>query len=458
MGMIPGESLLNRRRFLQKNMVLGVGLLGLDVLAACGSSTPTTPGVATASVNTLPPSTNPGGVYIFNQVVKQFEDAYPNEKIVGKTDPYDPATFFTRVAAGQAEDATQTYFTEPPLMIAKHVVADITSLAKGWKYWSSYNAGIASIATDPATGKIYGVPQNGYALGLLYNRKLFSSAGLNPDKPPTTWEEFRSAAKALSSSSVAGYAEPSVSNQGGWRFTNWMYSAGGDMQSPDGKKAMFNSDKGIAVLELLKNMRFTDNALTKQQGFNQDTILPLLATGKVAMAIMAPDQLNALKSVYGADLNNFGLGAMPQNGGNAALTGGNIFVFNPRSSAATIKAAFDYVIYSNFDLKLLESSLAQQAAAGQVVGAPTSVTFTGEFQQQIQALNAKYATVPLQNYTTFINSKLVLRPEPRNQTQKMYAALDPVVQAVLSDANANPQTLLNQAAQQFQQILDQSAS
>ena len=448
---------LNRRRFLQGSAALGVGAMGLDLLAACGSPA-ATPGVATATVNTLPPNTNPGAQFVFKQVVKQFEQAYPNEKIVGKTDPYVPATFFAKVAARQAEDATQTFFTEPPLMISKHVVADITSLAKGWQYWSSYNTGIASIVTDPSTGKIYGVPQNGYALALLYNRKLFTAAGLNPDKPPATWDDFRSAAKALTSSSVAGYAEPSITNQGGWRFTNWMYSAGGDMQSADGTKATFNSDKGVAVLQLLKNMRFTDKSTTKQQGFVQDNILPLLASGKVAMAIMAPDQLNALKTVYGADLNDFGLGAMPQNGGNAALTGGNIFVFNPKSSQDVIKAAFDYVIYSNFDLNVLESSLAQQAAAGQVVGAPTSVLFTGAFQQQIQALNAKYATIPLQNYTSFINSTVALRPEPRNQTQKMYAALDPSVQAVLSDPKADPQALLNQAAQQFQQILDQSAS
>jgi len=109
-------------------------------------------------------------------------------------------------------------------------------------------------------------------------------------------------------------------------------------------------------------------------------------------------------------------------------------------------------------LGVLESSLAQQAANGQAVGAPTAVLFKGDFQQKISALNKKYATVPLQNYATFINSTLALRPEPHNQTQKMYAALDPVMQAVLTNASADPQTLLNQAAQQFQQVLDSSAS
>ena len=136
----------------------------------------------------------------------------------------------------------------------------------------------------------------------------------------------------------------------------------------------------------------------------------------------------------------------------------NIFIFNPKSPQDVIKAAFDYVIYSNFNLDVLESNLATQAASGQVVGAPNNVLFTGAFQQKINALTTKYANVPLQNYASFTSSTVALRPEPRKQTQKMYAALDPVMQAVLTNSSADPQTLLNQAAQQFQQILDQSTS
>jgi ABC-type glycerol-3-phosphate transport system substrate-binding protein len=454
----PASS-LNRRSFLQRSAALGGGALGLDLLAACGSpSTSSGPSVTTATVNTLPGDSNPAALYLFNQVITQFEKAHPGEKVVGKNDPYDPTTYLAKIAAGQAEDATDSYFTEPPLLIKKHAVADITNLAKGWEYFSSYNPGIASIITDPTTGKVYGIPQTGYALSLFYSRKLFKAAGLNPDKPPTTWEEFRGYAKQLTSSSVFGYAETSAQNQGGWHFTNWMYTAGGDMQSTDGSKALFNSAKGVSILQMLKEMRFTDQSITKQQLFTQDTTLQLLATGKVAMVVMAPSELGVLKTQYGANLDDFGIGPMPQSGGNSALTGGSVFVFNPKSSQAAIKAAFDYVIYSNFNLEVLEAQLANQSSSGQVVGAPTNVLFTGDFQQKIQALNTKYANVPLQNYTPFINSTLALRPEPRNETQKMYAALDPIVQAVLTNPSADPQSLLNQSAQQFQQILDQSAS
>ena len=450
-------SSFSRRSFLQRSAAVGVGTLGLEAfLAACGSTT-TTSGTVTAAVNSMPPSSNAGALYVFNQLVKQFEQAYPNEKIVGKNDPYDPTTYFVKLAAGQQENGIQSYFTEPPLLISKHAVADITSLAKGWQYFSDYVPSIASIVTD-LSGKIYGIPTNGYTLGIYYNRKMFQAVGLDPDKPPTTWADFRTYAKELTTSSVAGFAETSTSNQGGWHFTNWMYSAGGDMESADGKKAVFNSPQGASVLQLLKEMRFTDNSMTKEQLFTQAQTLQLLATNKVAMVVMAPDQLNTLQSQYGADLTQFGIGPMPQNGGNASLAGGNLWIFNPKSSPDVIKAAFDYVIYSNFNLSVVESSLAQQAASGQAVGAPTAVLFQGDFQQKLSALNAKYATVPLANYKTFIDSTLALRPEPHNQTQKMYAALDPVMQAILTNASADPQALLNQAAQQFQQVLDSSTS
>jgi len=459
MGTKPNfGSFFSRRSFLQRSAAVGVGALGLEsFLAACGSTTSATSGAVTATVNSLPPSSNAGALYVFNQLVKQFEQANPNEKIVGKNDPYDPTTYFAKLAAGQQEDGIQSYFTEPPLLISKHAVADITSLAKGWQYFSDYVPSIASIVTD-SSGKVYGIPVNGYVLGIYYNRKMFQAVGLDPDKPPTTWADFRSYAKELTTSSVAGFAETSTSNQGGWHFTNWMYTAGGDMESADGKKALFNSPQGVSVLQLLKEMRFTDNSMTKEQLFTQAQTLQLLATNKVAMVVMAPDQLNTLQSQYQANLTDFGIGPMPQNGGNAALTGGNVWVFNPKSPADVIKAAFDYVIYSNFNLGVVESSLAQQSANGQAVGAPTAVLFQGAFQQKLSALNTKYATVPLQNYATFINSTIALRPEPHNQTQKMYATLDPIMQAILTNASADPQTLLNQGAQQFQQVLDSSAS
>jgi multiple sugar transport system substrate-binding protein len=457
--LIGQASSLDRRKFLRYSASVGAGLMSLSVLAACGTTPP--PAAATggtASVNTLPAPNLPDSVKEFNTTVQAFQKAYPGEKIIGKNDPYDPTTYFARVAAGQAEDATESYFTEPPLLIEKHAVVDITSLANGWDHFKDIAPSIKSIITDPSTNKVYGIPVNGYALTLWYNRKMFTAAGLDPDKPPTTWDEFRQYAKQLTTPTVAGFAETSASNQGGWHFTNWMYTAGGDMESTDGTKATFNSDKGVSILQLLQDMRFKDLSMTKTQLYNQDNTLQLLASGKVAMVVMAPDSLTNFKYQLKANLDDFGIGGMPQNGGNASLTGGNVFVFNPKSAKNVVKAAFDYVLYSNFNLDVLETQYKGANTAQRIVGGPTNIVFVGDFQKQLTDLANKYKNVPVENYLPYINAGLNLRAEPRNQTQKMYGLIDSVMQAVLTNAKADPQKLLDDAAKQFQSVLDQSAS
>ena len=46
-------------------------------------------------------------------------------------------------------------------------------------------------------GEYYGVPCNMATLLLYYNKDLFAAAGLDPEAPPTTWDELESAALAL---------------------------------------------------------------------------------------------------------------------------------------------------------------------------------------------------------------------------------------------------------------------
>ncbi len=49
---------------------------------------------------------------------------------------------------------------------------------------------------------IYGVPLDVMNIQMLYNKKLFAKAGLNPEKPPLTWKDFLVAAKALNKANI----------------------------------------------------------------------------------------------------------------------------------------------------------------------------------------------------------------------------------------------------------------
>jgi ABC-type glycerol-3-phosphate transport system substrate-binding protein len=58
---------------------------------------------------------------------------------------------------------------------------------------------------------IYGVPLDGATIQMLYNKKLYRQAGLDPDRPPATWDDFMRHCRALKekgiSCFVSGFGE-----------------------------------------------------------------------------------------------------------------------------------------------------------------------------------------------------------------------------------------------------------
>lgn len=53
---------------------------------------------------------------------------------------------------------------------------------------------------------IYGVPLDVMNIQMLYNKKLFKKAGLDPERPPKTWDEFLEAGRKLKAAGIQGLA------------------------------------------------------------------------------------------------------------------------------------------------------------------------------------------------------------------------------------------------------------
>jgi phage gp29-like protein len=97
-------------------------------------------------------------------------------------------------------------------------------------------------------------------------------------------------------------------------------------------------------------------------------------------------------------------------------------------------------------------------ANNQPVGVPALPIFDKATYDESQTWIKDYINVPTAQMTSF-TSKIFdqqLVNEPVAHTQDLYAALDPVVQAVLTDKNANVDALLDAANKQVQTILDKS--
>ncbi len=68
----------------------------------------------------------------------------------------------------------------------------------------------------------YGVPVDVTTIPMIYNKKLFTKAGLDPNKPPATWDEFIDAGKKLKAMGVSGFVS-------GWQETWLIYSLATDL-------------------------------------------------------------------------------------------------------------------------------------------------------------------------------------------------------------------------------------
>jgi Bacterial extracellular solute-binding protein len=102
-----------------------------------------------------------------------------------------------------------------------------------------------------------------------HNRRLFEEAGLDPNAPPAVREEVREVAAQLTDASKgqAGFMQLSLDNGGGWMFTAYYYSFSDKdlVEEQDGQwVATFNDETGVAVLQMLKDMRFSDNSLPER--------------------------------------------------------------------------------------------------------------------------------------------------------------------------------------------------
>lgn len=93
-----------------------------------------------------------------------------------------------------------------------------------------------SLEAASYNGKVMGVPQDINHLFLIYNKALFTKAGLDPNKPPETWDELVACGQKIMAAGVAKYAlvwpgtPPRIA--GLWSL-GWVYSAGGELVSED---------------------------------------------------------------------------------------------------------------------------------------------------------------------------------------------------------------------------------
>jgi len=242
--------------------LVAAGVAGLLALTGCaGTSGSTAAPTASASA---PASAAPAEITIwhywdgtnadtFDAMVADYQKSHPQVKITTSMVPN--ADFLTKLRA------SATSKTLPDIAIGDLVwvpqinqigtLADLKSLMPA-EVVSDINPALTTFGT--IGGKQVSVPVSANNLAYMYNKTLFKEAGLDPEKPPTTWEELMADAKqVLAKTGKPGYDLYTQAGDSGegltWNFQVNLWQAGGEFLKADNSAAAFNTPQGKKALQ-----------------------------------------------------------------------------------------------------------------------------------------------------------------------------------------------------------------
>jgi len=330
----------------------------------------------------------------------------------------------TALATRTTPDIARVDLAFVPKLAKKGALAELDTLSGADSLIQNIvPAALQSVMID---GKMYGVPDQVTCLALFYNKDLFRSAGLDPDKPPKTWDEFLAYAKRLTNEKegIFGFAM----NNTLWWTLPFFYTFGADFIKDS--KCALNTPEAIEAMKFKVSLYQTEKveagawkagAVDPDMGFQ---------SGKYAMVLNGPWKIKTLTDMK----INFGVGLIPSGKAqtSTAIGGTDMVIFR---NSKFIAEAFKFLCW----LTSKDNQVIWSDRLGQIpvhLGATPSVDtlkhpYLGVFIKQLETAHAR---PPLVNYSDIENA---VNPE-------MELALNgkKTVEQALNDACAKMDALL----------------
>jgi len=194
---------------------------------------------------------------LYEILAKRFHEIHPNITIEFQDVPFEEMhdKLLTQIAGNNPPDAA--YVDSPTVgefaqrnalvalddYIAKSTVIDVDDYVAPFRDTTIYN------------DKMYGLPIDGETTGLFYRIDRFEEAGLDPTKPPSTWEEFEEYAAKLTDPANKKYGLISFATEAAYYFYPWMWQAGADTLNPDDPNdVIFDSPEGQEAANFYVNL------------------------------------------------------------------------------------------------------------------------------------------------------------------------------------------------------------
>ena len=188
------------------------------------------------------------------------------------------------VASGDVPDLMGMDLIYAPQFENADQLVDITDQTKDWAELADVSPGHKTVATF--NDRLFGVPLYADVSALFYNKDLFTQAGLDPNKPPTSLAELRTYADAITKlgGDIKGYYLPG--NCAGCNIFTvgpLMWASGATIEAGKCGDEPLVGDGVKEVLQWARDMVKAGNVPESARGETGDTFAEQFGTGKIGM-------------------------------------------------------------------------------------------------------------------------------------------------------------------------------
>jgi multiple sugar transport system substrate-binding protein len=251
--------------------------------------------------------------------------------------PYEQQTqlFLAALAAGNAPDVISLDIILHPYFNSIGAFLDITDRIEALEYRSALPEGMLHLGEHE--GRYYGIPYTVDLSGLVWNKTLFREAGLDPERPPQTWDELIEYAQVLTKDldndgETDQYGFGIVGTSAGWQMFGFMpvvWSYGGDLLNSDGTEVLIDSPESIEALQMWVDLIHKYKvAPINSATWQYSDVYNGFVTGRIAM--MLSGNYNIITFQDDAPDLDFGITFIPRaaHGQHASFSGGNLMAIS----------------------------------------------------------------------------------------------------------------------------------
>lgn len=284
------------------------------------------------------------GQVLVEPLVAAWNERHPNQ--IEAT--FIPAAQFVQkfaaaVAGGDPPDLVAVDLVYMPAFSAAGQMTDLTDQAQALPFFETLSPPHMRLGTYE--DRIYSLPFNADGSFLLYNKNLFTQAGLDPEAPPTTWAEITTAAEAITGTGGGAhgfYFSGSCGGCNAFTMLPYIWASGGDVLNEDGTAATLTDPNVKAMLEFIRGLWESGQVPEGAQIDTGEDFFNAFTAGTVGMVGTGSFAIAELKRDF-PDLD-FGVTPLPgKESGHSSFAGGDTIAI-PMGSAR-VEDAFEFMTW-----------------------------------------------------------------------------------------------------------------